>query len=120
MPELGYYPIPFYGGLNYAPKMPLSTLTWDSLQALSSDAEAASVSRFCLFSFATPEIACSPGTTNIAMVEQEHTDTWRWLVISPDGFMVDAGSEPTQAYAKKAVEQALRLEAPSPIAISKG
>jgi hypothetical protein len=102
------------------PKMYLTTLTWDSFQNLSSDAEAASVSKFCLFSLATLEIACSPGTADIAMVEQEHPDAWRWAIISPDGFIIDGGSEPTHAHARKAVEQALRLEVASVTAISSG
>jgi hypothetical protein len=31
-------------------------------------------------------------------------------VVSSDGFLVDAGYEPTQAYAKKAVERSMHLE----------
>jgi hypothetical protein len=100
--------------------MPLSTPAWDSFQNLSSFAEAASVSRFCLFSFATLEIAHSPGSESIAMVEQEHPDSWRWLVISSDGFMIDVGSEPTRACAQRAVEVALHLGVPSDSAISRG
>jgi hypothetical protein len=86
------------------------TLTWDSFQSLSSDAEAASASRFCRFSLATLEISCNSGTANLALIEREHADAWRWAVVSPDGFFIDAGSEPTRAHAKKAVERALRQE----------
>ena len=90
--------------------MQTTTLAWDSFETHPSAAEAAVVSRFCLFSFSTLELACSPGTGNIAMIEQEHPDTWRWLVISPDGFIIDAGSEPTRAHAKQAVELTLHAE----------
>ena len=90
--------------------MTLSILTWDSFRALPSAAEAASVSRFCLFSLATLELARSPATTDLALIEQQNPKVWRWAVVSSDGFLVDAGFEPTQAYAKKAVERALHLE----------
>lgn len=88
--------------------MPLSISTWRSFQALS-DAEAAAVSRFCLFSFATLEVVCSPGSSNSALIEQEHPDAWRWVVFNSDGLVVDGGSESTEAKAKKAVEAALHV-----------
>jgi len=87
-----------------------STLAWARYEDLSSDAEAATVSRFCLFSFATLEVTASPTTTNIAMIEQEHPHSWRWLVVNADGFVIDCGTEPSKTYAKSAVEMALRAE----------
>jgi hypothetical protein len=90
--------------------MSLFALTWDSFQALPPDAETASVSRFCLFSLATLELARRPGTTDFALIEQQNPNVWRWAVVSSDGFLIDAGSEPTHDYAKKAVERALHLE----------
>jgi hypothetical protein len=90
--------------------MPFSPLIWDSFQALPSDAEAASVSHYCLYSLATLELARRPGTADFAFVEQQNPQVWRWAVVSSDGFLIDTGFEPTQAYAKKAVERALHLE----------
>ena len=90
--------------------MPFSNLIWDSFQALPSDAETASVSHFCLYSLATLELARRPGTTDFALVEQQNSLIWRWAVVSSDGFLIDTGFEPTQAFAKKAVERALHLE----------
>lgn len=94
----------------YTPAMHRSNLHWESYQDIRSEAEAASASRFCLFSLSTLEVARSPGTMDIALVEQQYSDVWRWAVIGADGFITDSGSEPTRAFARTAVELALRLE----------
>jgi hypothetical protein len=85
-------------------------LIWESYQNLSPIAQAAYVSKFCLFSLATLEIATCSDTAELALIEQEHLDSWRWAVISPDGFISDSGSEPSRALANTAVELALRFE----------
>ncbi len=86
-------------------------LNWRSYANLPSDAEAAAISGFCRFSLATLEIACSPVTNSVALVEQEHPDAWRWLVVNPDGFVTDSGTEPSRECAQSAVIRAFRLEA---------
>ncbi len=97
--------------------MPTATLTWRPFQGLSADAEAAFVSKFCLFSLATMEVGCNLAAKDVGLIEQEHPDAWRWAVVSIDGFVVDAGSEPNRDYAQRAVEQAMRLETISSAAL---
>ncbi len=94
----------------YASLMYRSNLQWESYRDIRAHDEAASAAKFCLFSLSTLEVACSPGTMDVALVEQQYSDTWRWAVIGSDGFVTDSGSEPTRAFAKTAVELALRLE----------
>jgi len=87
-----------------------TNLSWESYRDIRSDAKADAASKFCLFSLATLEVACSPSSTEIALVEEQYPDSWRWSVIGADGFITDCGSEPSRDLAKTAVELALRLE----------
>lgn len=95
---------------SYAVPMHRDHLLWESYRDIRSDAKAEAAAKFCLFSLATLEVACSPSSTEIALVEEEYPDAWRWSVIGVDGFITDCGSEPSRALAKTAVELALRLE----------
>jgi hypothetical protein len=88
-------------------------LTWQPFYSLPSDAEAAFASRFCLFSLASLEVMSDSPSGAVALVEQEHPDAWRWILVGPDDFIVDGGTEPTQAQAKQAAEAALRFQTSS-------
>ena len=80
---------------------------WCPFGIIPSAAEAAMVSESCLYSLATLEVVCCPGTSNFALTECEHPDVWRWAIISTAGRVLDNGHEPTQTAAKTHAESAL-------------
>ena len=84
---------------------------WRCFRSLPSDSEAASVSKYCVFSLSTLEIACDPGTECIALVEQEQAGAWRWAVLDDAGVILEGGQESTQADAKGIAMEALLLMA---------
>ena len=90
--------------------MPSTLLPWQPFHSLPSDAEAAIAAHFCLFSLASLEVKSDSTFGAVALVEQEHPDAWRWILVGPDDFIIDGGTEPTQTHAKQAAEAALRLQ----------
>ena len=85
--------------------------TWCSFRTIPSAAEAALVSANCRFSLATLEVNCRPRTASFALTEREHDELWRWAIVSPDGSLLVAGREATQALAKRTAENTLRFVA---------
>ena len=85
--------------------------TWQPFHLLPSDAEAAIAAHFCLFSLASLEVMSDSASGMVALVEQEHPDAWRWVLVGPDDFIIDGGTEPSQAQAKHAAEVALHAHA---------
>lgn len=83
---------------------------WRSFQSLSSGAEAAAYSERCIYSLATLETACCPGSASFALTEQKQAGVWRWAIVDGMGRVTDEGWEPTQAGAKLASADALRME----------
>lgn len=82
--------------------------TWQPFHLLPSDAEAAFAAHFCLFSLASLEVMSDSASGAAALVEQEHPDAWRWILVGPDDFIIDGGTEPCQAQARQAAEAALQ------------
>jgi hypothetical protein len=74
---------------------------------ISADAEASAFSEFCLFSLATLEVDCDPGSNNFALTERESPGLWRWAIISARGAILCAGNESTQTAAKQVASEAL-------------
>lgn len=87
--------------------MPSALFTWQPFHLLPSDAEAAFAAHFCLFSLASLEVISDSASGLVALVEQEHPDAWRWLLVGPDDFVIGSGTEPSQAQAKQTAEAAL-------------
>jgi len=81
---------------------------WRSFREIPAAAEAACASSSSRYSLDTLEIACDYGSASFALTERKETDLWRWAIVSPDGWVVDEGLEPTQAYAQRAAEAAMR------------
>ena len=69
------------------------------------------VSESCLYSLATLEVVCGPGSASFALIECEHSGVWRWAIISASGSVLDDGHEPTQLRAKELAELALHFVA---------
>lgn len=88
-------------------------ITWQPFHLLPCDAEAAIAAHFCLFSLASLEVMSDSATGMVALVEQEHPDAWRWVLVGPDDFVINDGTEPNQAQAKQAAEAALHAHAPT-------
>ncbi len=60
--------------------MPRTIPHWRSLCQLSGAPEAALVSSRCQYSLSTVEVICDSAVMFCALVEQEHSGTWRWAV----------------------------------------
>lgn len=91
-----------------------AVFTWQPFHLLPSDAEAAFAAHFCLFSLASLEVMSDSASGAVALVEQEHPDAWRWILVGPDDFIIDGGTEPNQAQAKQAAEAALHSHSSLP------
>lgn len=91
--------------------LPTSLPLWRCFRSLSSDSEAASVSKYCVFSLSTLEITCDPGTECFALVEQEQAEAWRWAVMDDAGVLLEGGQESTRVDAKSIAMDALILVA---------
>jgi hypothetical protein len=89
--------------------MPDSFPIWRCFRSLPSDSEAASVSKYCVFSLSTLEIACDPETECIALIEREQADAWRWAVLNDAGVIMEGGQQSTQADAKCIAAEAFIL-----------
>jgi hypothetical protein len=88
---------------------------WRSFQSLASSPEAATVSVCCNYSLGTLDVTCrNPGTTNFAVTEQKHADSWRWAIFDTDGSILGTGCEPTRALAHSVAEQALETSRSKP------
>jgi hypothetical protein len=83
--------------------------TWRCFENLTPGPEAASVAASCSFSLATLEMASMPDSSGFALTERKQPEVWRWAVVGPVGFLLEEGFEPTQADAKRAAGEALRL-----------
>lgn len=77
---------------------------WCDIQ---SAGEAALASARCRYSLDTLEVMCNRGATFCALIEQEHTDTWRWAVHDVNDVARREGTAPTKAAAKCAAFKAL-------------
>jgi hypothetical protein len=80
---------------------------WRAWCDLPSAGEAALVSARCRYSLDTLEVMCNRGATFCALVEQEHSDLWRWAVHDVNDIARREGTAPTKAAAKCAAFKAL-------------
>jgi|GEM_PF-1097411 len=89
---------------------------WRCFRTIPSDAEALLFSEHCLFSLATLEVVCDSATRSFALTEQERPGVWRWAIINDRGVILQAGSEPSQAAAKKVAMDVLHAGSPMTVA----
>jgi len=82
--------------------------TWRFFQDLSSGAEAAACSEYCIFSLRTFEIASCSGTASFALTEQKQEGVWRWAIVNAGGRVVGEGFETTRSSAHEASADLLR------------
>jgi hypothetical protein len=80
---------------------------WRAWCDIPSAGEAALVSARCKYSLDTLEVMCNPGATFCALIEQEHSDVWRWAVHDVKDVARREGTAPTKAAAKCAAFKAL-------------
>ena len=88
-------------------RRPQPVSQWRSLCHLSGAPEAAHLSARCRFSLSTVEVMCNAAVMFCALVEQEHSNTWRWAVYGTGDTACTEGSAPTLAGARRAAIRAL-------------
>lgn len=87
---------------------------WCSFEDFPAGPEAAILAASCIFSMATLQTACVPGSGGFALTERRNPAVWRWAIVGPVGFLLEEGFEVTQDAAKGAAEEALELGRLSP------
>ena len=95
----------------HPPLVSLPDSRWCVFSHIPSPAEAALVSKSCLFSLATLEVYQCPETQNFAMIEQVEPGAWRWAVLTKDGLLLEHGQQSAPESARQAAEEFLHLDA---------